>query len=121
MRTGEAFQSLRRVQRVVFDKTGTLTEGHPALREIVPVASSEEELLVLTGAVEAGSEHPLGRAVVEEAFKRGIALPEVEGFEAVAGKGVKARLGRETLMVGSPAFLASQGVNLAPQAERIKE
>jgi heavy metal translocating P-type ATPase len=121
MRTGEAFQALRRVQRVVFDKTGTLTEGHPALREIVPAASSEEELLALAGAVEAGSEHPLARAVVEEAFTRGIALPEVQGFEAVTGHGVRARLGQATLLVGSPIFLAAQGVDLTHQNERIKE
>ena len=121
MRTGEAFQALRRVQRVVFDKTGTLTEGHPALREIVPVACSEEELLALAGAVEAGSEHPLARAVVEEAFTRGIALPEVQGFEAVTGHGVRARLGQATLLVGSPAFLAAQGVDLTGQNERIEE
>lgn len=121
MRTGEAFQALRRVQRVVFDKTGTLTEGHPALREIVPVSCSEEELLALAGAVEAGSEHPLARAVVAEAFTRGIALPEVQGFEAVTGHGVRARLGQAALLVGSPVFLTAQGVDLTRQNERIKE
>ena len=121
MRTGEAFQALRRVQRVVFDKTGTLTEGHPGLREIVPVGRTEEELLALAAAVEAGSEHPLARAVVEEAFKRSIALLEVQGFEAVAGQGVRARLGDKKLIVGSPAFVASQAVTLAAQDGRIKE
>ena len=121
MRTGEAFQALRRVERVVFDKTGTLTEGRPALRRIIPVASSEEELLALAAAVEAGSEHPLARAVVEEAFKRAMALPEVQGFEAVAGQGVKARLGEIRLLVGSPAFLAAQGVGMAAQDGRIQE
>jgi Cu+-exporting ATPase len=121
MRTGEAFQALRRVQRVVFDKTGTLTEGHPALRVIVPVAATEEELLAVAGAAEAGSEHPLARAVVEEAFKRGIALSEVQGFEAVPGRGVRARLADKKLIIGSPSFLASEGVNLAPQEGRIKE
>ncbi len=120
MRTGEAFQALRRVQRVVFDKTGTLTEGHPALREIVPVAGTETELLALAASTEAGSEHPLARAVVEEAFKRGIALSEAQGFEAVAGKGVRARVGDRKLTVGSPDFIASQTVNLAAQDERIK-
>src|SRR3989441_8947560 len=86
MRTGEAFQALRRVQRVGFDKTGTLTQGHPALRAIVPVAAATgEELLPLAGAAEAGSEHPLARAVVGEAFKRGAGLPAVEGFVADAG------------------------------------
>jgi heavy metal translocating P-type ATPase len=121
MRTGEAFQSLRRVQRVVFDKTGTLTEGRPGLREVVALGSSEDQLLAFAAAAESSSEHPLARAVVEEAFQRGIALDEVQGFEAVAGRGVKARLGDEQLMVGSPAFLAGEGVNLGTQNERMNE
>jgi heavy metal translocating P-type ATPase len=121
MRTGEAFEALRRVSRVVFDKTGTLTEGRPALRQMVAVASSENELLKVAAAAEAGSEHPLARAVVEEAFRGQIELPEVQGFADVAGRGVTARLGGMKLIVGSPAFLASQGVSLAAQEERIKE
>jgi heavy metal translocating P-type ATPase len=121
MRTGEAFQVLRRVTRVVFDKTGTLTEGHPALRQIVPVASSEEELLAVAAAVEAGSEHPLARAIVDEAFERGIALSDVQGFEAVAGRGVRARLGDARLIVGSPAFLEGEGVDVAAHSGRVNE
>lgn len=121
MRTGEAFQALRRVQRVVFDKTGTLTEGRPALREIVPLGVAEGELLRLAGAAEASSEHPLARAVVEEAFNRSITLPEVQEFEAVAGKGVRARFGETRLLVGSPAFLAAEGVKHAAHESRINE
>ena len=119
MRTGEAFQALRRVQRVVFDKTGTLTEGRPALRQIVAVGMSENELLALAASVEAGSEHPLARAVVEEAFNRSVALSEVTGFRAVPGKGVKARFGDANLTVGSPAFLESEGVNVASQRQSL--
>ncbi len=121
MRTGEAFQSLRRVQRVVLDKTGTLTEGRPALRQIVALGSPEEQLLALVAAAEAYSEHPLARAVVEEAFKRGLALSDVQGFEAVAGQGVRARLGDTRLVVGSPAFLKAEGVRVAAQDGRIEE
>ncbi len=121
MRTGEAFQALRHVQHVVFDKTGTLTEGRPGLRRIVPAAGSEEELLALAASVEAGSEHPLARAVAAEALKRGIALSEVREFEAVAGQGVTARLGEAKLLVGSPAFLASQGLRPAAQERRVDE
>ncbi len=121
MRTGEGFQALRRVQHVVFDKTGTLTEGHPALRDVLPIVGTREELIAAAASAEAGSEHPLARAVVEEAFKRGIALTEVQEFESVTGQGVKARLGEKRLMVGSPSLLASEGVNLALQEERIKE
>jgi len=121
MRTGEAFQALRRVQRVVFDKTGTLTEGKPALRQIVAIGGTEEELLAVAAAVEAPSEHSLARAVVEEAFRRGIALAEVEGFEAVTGRGVRARLKGHKLTVGSPAFLAAEGADLSAQSGRITE
>lgn len=121
MRTGEAFQALRRVQRVIFDKTGTLTEGQPALREIVPVDVSKEELLTLAAAAEAGSEHPIARTVVEEAFDRGVVLPEAQEFEAIPGKGVRARIGNKALVVGSPSFVEEEGVKLGLQETRIKE
>ncbi len=121
MRTGEAFEALRRVRRVVFDKTGTLTEGRPRLRHLVPVACSEEELLAVAAAVEASSEHPLARAVVEEAVGRGLATPEVERFEAVPGRGVRARVGDATVLAGSPAFLAAEGVALAALRGRIDD
>jgi heavy metal translocating P-type ATPase len=121
MRTGEAFQTLRRAQRVVFDKTGTLTEGRPAVRQIVAVACPEKELLALAAAVEVSSEHPLARAVVQEALNRGIAPPEVQGFKAVAGQGVRARLGDTRLTVGSPAFLAAEGVDGAAEERRIND
>ncbi|TAN03305.1 MAG: HAD family hydrolase, partial [Rhodanobacteraceae bacterium] len=75
----------------------------------------------LAAAIEAFSEHPLARAVVEEAFKRGIALSEVQEFEAVAGQGVRARLGETRLMVGNPAFLAAEAVDLSAQDARITE
>ena len=121
MRTGEAFQGLRRVQRVVFDKTGTLTEGHPALRTIVAVVGTEQEVLSLAAAAEASSEHPLGRAIVEEAFARSLGLPEVQEFEAVPGEGIRATLADQKLVVGSPPFLAGEGVDIAPHDRRIAE
>jgi len=121
MRTGEAFQALRRVQRVVFDKTGTLTEGRPALRQIVAVTGTDEEVLAVAAAVEASSEHPLGRAIVEEAFRRGLPLSEVEGFEAVTGRGVRAHLQGHRITVGSPAFLAGEGADLTAHKERVNE
>lgn len=119
MRTGEAFQTLRRVERVVFDKTGTLTEGRPALRQIVAARATEDELIRLAAAVEAPSEHPLARAVVQDAMRRGIVPPDVQEFEAVAGRGVRARLGDADLVAGSPAFLGAEGVDVAAVGERI--
>jgi len=121
MRTGEAFEALRRVSHVVFDKTGTLTEGRPALRQIIAVGCREDELLSLAAGAEAGSEHPLARAVVDAAFARGLQPAEVEGFEAVAGSGVRARVGQTRLVVGSPDFLARESIKLAPSEPRRKE
>ncbi|WP_280553694.1 cation-translocating P-type ATPase [Halomonas sp. 25-S5] len=114
MRTGESFQALRRVTTVVFDKTGTLTEGRPAVREVISVDGDEGTLLSLAAAVESASEHPLGRAVVEAALSRDLAIPDVAEFQAHSGRGVTARVDDEPVSVGSPAFLAEQGIDLAP-------
>lgn len=120
MRTGEAFQGLRRVQRVVFDKTGTLTEGRPALRQIVPLRVSDNDLLALAAAAEAGSEHPLAGAVVEEAFNRGITLTDAQEFEAVPGKGVRANVGGSKLVLGNPQFISTEAADVAPLRNQIE-
>jgi Cu+-exporting ATPase len=119
MRTGEAFQTYRLVKRIVFDKTGTLTEGKPELREIEALAADENELLALAAAAESSSEHPLAEAIVKAAFARGAVPPEVEGFEALPGKGVVAQIEGSEVIVGSPQFLAERGVEPTPLAERI--
>jgi len=119
MRTGEAFQGFRLVGTVVLDKTGTLTEGRPTLREVEALEGAEEDLLGLAAAAEASSEHPLAQAVVEAAFARSVVPPDVESFEAVAGKGVVARIAGGEVLVGSPKFVAGRGVDLAPLGGRI--
>jgi len=120
MRTGEAFQGFRLVRQIVLDKTGTLTEGRPWMHEIDVRSITEDELLTLAAAAEASSEHPLAEAVVKAAFERGLDLPRVHAFEAHPGKGVVARLDEAELTVGSPAFMAERGVDLAPLSEAIR-
>ncbi|RMH12387.1 MAG: heavy metal translocating P-type ATPase, partial [Gemmatimonadetes bacterium] len=84
IRNGEALQRARRVDTVVLDKTGTLTEGRPALTDVVAAPGWDEaRLLALTAAAEAGSEHPIGRSVVEGARERGVTLPAAADFEAI--------------------------------------
>ncbi|MBI2587050.1 MAG: cation-translocating P-type ATPase, partial [Rhodospirillales bacterium] len=119
MRTGEAFQGYRLVKQIAFDKTGTLTEGRPRVIEIEAVGINEEELLGVAAAAEASSEHPLADAIVTAAFERDITPPGVEHFEAVPGKGVRARIATETVLAGSPRFITESGVDLAPLASRI--
>ncbi|MGQ5488032.1 heavy metal translocating P-type ATPase [Thauera sp. ZXT1-4] len=119
MRTGEAFQTLRLVRTVVFDKTGTLTEGRPVLFEIDPLEGTEDELLALAAAAEAASEHPLAGAIVDAAFARGLALPQVASFEAVAGRGVVTHVEGQAILVGSPHFLVERDITLGPLESRV--
>ena len=119
MRTGEAFQGYRLVDTVVFDKTGTLTEGRPAVREVEAFSGSEADLVAVAAAAEASSEHPLAQAVVKAAFARGAVPPDVTSFEAVPGKGIVAQTEAGNVLVGSPAFLAGHGIDLAPASARI--
>lgn len=111
MRTGEAFQGLRLVTHIVFDKTGTLTEGKPALLELEAFTGSEDDFLGVAAAAEAASEHPLAKAVMTAALERGIAPPQLENFDAVPGRGVRAMLAGERVLVGNAAFLREQGVD----------
>ena len=121
MRTGEAFQAYRLVTSVVLDKTGTLTEGHPVVREVVPLSSSEQELLGFAAAAEASSEHPLAQAILNAAFERKITPSEVQNFTAFPGRGVAAGIEGAKVLVGSPQFLEEEDINLAAFAARIHE
>ena len=121
MRTGEAFQAYRLVKHVVLDKTGTLTEGQPLVQEILPLESTEEELLGFAAAAETSSEHPLAQAILNVAFERNITPPAVENFLAVPGRGVSAAIKGAKVLVGSPKFLEEEGIDVAPLAPRIHD
>jgi cation-transporting ATPase V len=110
---------------VVFDKTGTLTRGEMALTDAVPAAALDEgELLRRAGAVEADSEHPLGRAIAAAARERAGRLPEVSGFQALAGRGARADLDGSTVWVGRRKLMADAGLltpaTLEDAAERLE-
>ena len=121
MRTGEAFQGFRLATHIVFDKTGTLTEGRPGLREIVAVAGSEENLLSIAAAAESASEHPLATAVMAAAIERGVSLPDLTDFQAVPGRGIRAKMDGEVVLVGSPRFLLDNDIPLLGLSERVRQ
>lgn len=102
----EALQKADRLDTIILDKTGTITEGKPALTDLVVLdgALGENDLMRLSASAEQGSEHPLGRAVVEEARHRGIELSEPEKFMARAGLGVEARIEGLDLRIGKPGW-----------------
>jgi Cu2+-exporting ATPase len=108
-----ALETMRTVDTVLFDKTGTLTLGRPAVTRVVATAgASDDEVLALAAAAEADSEHPLGRAIVDGARMRGLAVPAASGFTASAAVGVTAVVGDARVQVGGPRMLGQAG--LAP-------
>jgi len=122
IRGGDVLEGARRLTTILFDKTGTLTEGRPRVTELRPAAGvTEEDLLRAAAAVEGPSEHPLARAIVEEAGRRGVEPPEVAGFEALPGRGVVADLKDERLRAGSVAYLEGTGVDTSPLAAAVDE
>jgi Cu+-exporting ATPase len=112
IRGAEILERIQGLRTVVFDKTGTLTRGQPNVTDVVPFAGhAEQEVLRIAASAEAGSEHPLGEAIVLGARHRDIALGKVEGFEAVAGHGIKGRLDGAAVMLGNRKLLASAGID----------
>jgi Cu2+-exporting ATPase len=102
-----ALERARNLDLVVFDKTGTLTKGRPTV--VAVAGADEEDILRQAAAVEADSEHPLARAIVESARRRGLDVPLASGFEGLAGRGARASVGERQVVVGGPRLLAEIG------------
>ncbi len=118
IRKGEAIQTLKEVHTIVFDKTGTITKGQPEVTDLKPTDDfTEEKLLQLAAAVEAGSEHPLGEAIVRRAQEQELALQEIDEFESITGKGVKAKLEGREIFVGSRRLIAEHDLDPEPLEE----
>jgi len=122
VRGGEALEQARKINTIVLDKTGTLTRGKPAVIGIIPANGlSERDLLRLAGAVEVGSEHPLGEAIVARAQELGLQLPKAEEFRSITGKGVQARVDGEDVVLGNHALMVQAGISLNGLEERGQE
>ena len=107
IKSAESLENLHNVDTIVLDKTGTITSGHPAVTDVLPLDRSltEEQFLAEAAAAEFGSEHPLAQAVVERAQQLGLSLPKAGAFEAVAGRGIRAKVNGREYLAGNLAFL----------------
>ncbi|HEX7734246.1 MAG TPA: cation-translocating P-type ATPase [Ktedonobacteraceae bacterium] len=120
VKKGATVEALAKVNTVAFDKTGTLTTGQPRLTSIQPLGEiSAEELLRLAASAEKLSEHPLGRAIAQAAIDRGLTFHDPDSFTTLPGLGVRARVGKDEVLLGRPKLLAEQGVtvDIALQAQ----
>ncbi len=111
---GAALETLGKSVTVAFDKTGTLTRGQPAVTDVIAANGDETSLLALAAAIESRSEHPIARAVMAEAERRGIAFDAVADITAVPGLGLRARLDGRRLWAGTRTLMASEGLTLPP-------
>lgn len=114
IRNGAAIQAMSDIDTIVFDKTGTITRGKPQVTDVEGIGREKELVLALAAAVEQGSEHPLGKAMVAAARGRGLALRETKDFQSITGKGVVAQVDEEKVLVGSRRLLADHGIGTAP-------
>ena len=109
-----ALEQTSRVRAIIFDKTGTLTVGRPQVVEVVPAPGPmpEAELLDLVASAEQGSEHPIAQAIVDYGRAKGVSLSPVTGFEAIAGHGLRAKVGTRTVLSGNRRLMRDNGVDL---------
>jgi len=122
IRKGEAIQTVRNVKIIAFDKTGTITKGKPEVTDIIPLNnSSESNLLLYAGSIEAASEHPLGQAVVEKARSFGIKLAEVADFSAISGKGVQGRVEGKKVLIGNRRLMAEHNIDFTRHNREIEK
>jgi P-type Cu+ transporter len=124
IKNAEALERMEKVDTLVVDKTGTLTEGKPKVVAVLAAQGLDDnEVLRLAAGIERASEHPLARAIVEAAGERGIAVPEVSGFDSPTGKGVIGMVEGRRLMLGNANFLAESKISTAAldsEAERLR-
>ncbi len=104
MKGGAVLEAIGQVKQIAFDKTGTLTAGTPKVTDIMSFSGTEENLLKLAGAVEAGSSHPLAVAIVEAVKERDIGIVDVSDSKALSGRGVSAKVDGQLVTIASPRY-----------------
>jgi len=114
IKDAQALELTHKVQVVAFDKTGTLTVGKPRVREAMVLSSSytREHALAYAGALQAGSEHPLARAVMDQLKAQGLHAGNAQNVQAIMGKGIEGQIDQHTWMLGSLRWMLELGVDL---------
>lgn len=117
IKSAESLETMHTVDTIVLDKTGTITSGHPSIHDIVLMdpALDENAFLTLAASIEIGSEHPLAKAIVDEARIRDLRIEEPSDYSALSGKGLKAKLNGKIYVAGNKKLMEEENVFL-PEA-----
>ncbi|NRG17236.1 copper-translocating P-type ATPase [Rhizobiales bacterium] len=107
----EALEVAHKIDTIVFDKTGTLTEGKPAVTDIRAFDRNEDRLIRIAASAQLPSEHPLAKAMIAEAGKRGLPLAQPTSFKSVPGRGLIATIAGEIVMIGNGRLMDEQGID----------
>jgi Cu+-exporting ATPase len=111
IRDAEALETLHKVQAILLDKTGTITKGEPKLTDIVPLDGEKpDELLWLVASAESSSEHPLAKAVLQEAERRDLKVSTPEEFRSIPGGGIRATVSGRDVFIGTLRLLKENGI-----------
>jgi Cu+-exporting ATPase len=122
IRDAEALEVLGKVNTLLVDKTGTLTLGRPKLSAVQVVKGfKEDQVLAWAAALEQNSEHPMSAAVVEGAQAKGITLPKASGFKSDAGRGIRGKVEKRSLVLGNPMLMAEEKIDIQPLASQADE
>jgi Cu2+-exporting ATPase len=114
-----ALEAARNLDVVIFDKTGTLTRGVPGLTGVAATAGNESDLLAQAAAVEANSEHPLAKAIVAAAKQRNLQILHATAFEAMPGRGARASISGQSVVIGGPRVVSETQVAIPPDVENV--
>ncbi len=115
-----ALERARNLNIVIFDKTGTLTRGSPAVSGVAAApGTTEDDLIARAAALESTSEHPLAKAIVAEAKRRNVTQLSATNFEALAGRGAKALVEGESVVVGGPRLLTEAKITVPPEVGKL--
>ena len=112
IKSAEALETAYKIDTIIFDKTGTITEGNPKVTDIITIEILENDFLQLVASVENASEHPLADAIVKEAKHRNLELLNIMNFEAIVGKGVRADVLGQHIIIGNKKLMDDININL---------
>lgn len=123
IRKGEAIQTMKEVKIIVFDKTGTITKGKPEVAGIYANSKlKEEQLIVISASLEKLSEHPIAKAIVLEAEKRGIKnLKQVSNFRNLRGRGLEGTVNRKKIIIGNRTLIKERKISLNGFEDKVEE